>query len=321
MFNYLGVEMSFSIRQLYLSGYRAVGFTVLAGSLIAFLGSGLLMAFFMFNYTWIAPTILSPTSDKMLQFQSGYLNEQQAVSTLKVTLESQKRMLATTKGQLASLISFRNKIKDGTELQQSKVKDIHNSGNLNSKLTEQRNQIQNSLDSGLITKTDAIMSQVWIQNFNNSTTDSRVSLANLDQQLINLDVQIATTSDLVATEEQTVSETEKNLAIATSALSTLNSTAYAAAMNKGSNLAFLPYDNIKAGVVGAPVYDCRLMIVWCRQVGTIAKIYTDEQLVDFPLFNVRLSRTSRGVLISLDMTDPTAMKSQIVFAGSKPLLF
>jgi hypothetical protein len=113
---------------------------------------------------------------------------------------------------------------------------------------------------------------------------------------------------------------KRQLDIANAALETLNKTAYMAAMRNGANLAFIPYENHKIAVTGEPVFDCLLTIAICHQVGTIRQIHNDEQMLDFPLFNVKLARTVRGFMVELDVTDKSAMSSSILFVG-KPLLF
>jgi hypothetical protein len=91
-----------------------------------------------------------------------------------------------------------------------------------------------------------------------------------------------------------------------------------AAMEKGSNLAFVAYDNQQVARVGAPVYDCYLMIIACHQVGTVRHVYGDEQMIDFPVFNVRMIRTIRGFYVDMDINYPRAMGSTVLFIH-KPL--
>lgn len=307
-----------NIRKLYGKFYKIIGFGLLitlTGILFFYAG---LMIFFIFNASWVAPTILSATSDKMLQFQAGYQSQQQTVSTIKVLLDSQQRALETSKYQLKILEEFRREIDNGSKLQTSKSSDIAISRTLATKLDLVKSETEASASKGLITKFDAVQTLASIQSFKNSITDSTISATTLQQQLITLDVQIRTVRDQVGTQQFTVEESLKNLKNATTALDILDSSSYARALATGSNLAFIPYDNIRVATVGAPVYDCSLMVIVCHKVGTIRKIYKDEQIVDFPLFNIHFSHTIRGVLIDMNMTKPESMRSTIFFIG-KPL--
>jgi hypothetical protein len=140
------------------------------------------------------------------------------------------------------------------------------------------------------------------------------------RQLVDLEAQLNAIDDGIAVQLKTVSEAEAALKKAKAIMETLDDAAYMNILrNGGGNMAFLAYDNATNAKAGSPVYDCYLTIVACRQVGIIKKIYADEQLVDFPIFNVRFSRTVRGTLVELDLTDKTAMKSSILFFNFKPL--
>lgn len=78
--------------------------------------------------------------------------------------------------------------------------------------------------------------------------------------------------------------------------------------------AFVPYDNQDAVRGGAPVYACRLQIVWCSRVGVIKTITKDEERVQHPLFNTLM----RGVLAELDLKDERAARNQVLFVGHRP---
>ena len=308
------------LKTLYLKAYRFVGFLILSASMAFLFGYGFIMLFFMFNTTWLAPTILSATSDKMLQFNSGYLSALQTNTQLDVILQQQQLALTTTRKQYDDLVAFQRSIQGGAMLKAKKRLDLAKSAELNNKLAQTRKQTEQSLSVGLINGVDATREIAAIQQFNNATTDSEIELATLQQQLINLDAQINQLGDLMVVEQETIKQTQANLEVAKHTLSSLNDTAYAHSRASGSNLAFLAYDNFNSVHEGQPVYDCYLLIVACHKVGTINHIYKDEQVVDFPLFNVRLSRTVRGVFADIDVTDSAAMKSSVWFAN-KPLWF
>lgn len=309
------------LKKLYLKAYRLVGFLVITTSLSFLFGYGIVMGFFMGSHSWIAPTILSSTSDKMLQFNSGYLTALQAAAQLNVVLEQQQLALATSKLELVQLIDFKASIKSGTQLQTSKRADLNSSQELLAGLSKIKEEAKQSLKAGLITTEDAVQTQTAIQQFGNAHTDAKISLVTLQQQLLNLDYQIRQLQDATILEERTIKETQSNLLIATQTLTSLRSSAYFSAVNNGSNLAFLSYNNFGKVKEGLPVYDCYFMLVACHKVGTIKHIYKDELTIDFPVYNIQLNRTVRGVLLEMDMIDPSAMRSQIVFVGSPPILF
>jgi len=316
------------LKKLYLTAYRAVGFGVLAAGLATMVSWGILMLFFMFSTSWVAPTVLSPTSDKMLQFNTGYQSAVQNLETLKVTMRQAERDLEYARANARTLHGAKKDLVtsiDGVaKVNENKVTDLHATSILIQKLQEIEKQNLESRQRGLITNEEAIQAAAQVQSLVNANTDNAISFFSnhglVLTQAIQLAQQIAQADNDVKTKEDTLQAAQLTERMAENVVSTLEATAYAHAQRGGANLAFLPYDNIKIAKIGAPVYDCYLMIIACHRVGTIKHIYHDEQLVDFPLFNVRLSRTVRGIFVDMDMTHPEYMGSTVMFIG-KPLLF
>jgi hypothetical protein len=229
-------------------------------------------------------------------------------------------------------------------LAEKQDRDIRDSRELQGQLLELKAETVKLLRSHVLTQDMATQSQTLIQNFLNSLTDNEatrftlasgadllarkrstllgtpasvdqmnavVSYGALKQQLLQNANDLQTAGDMVRT-------TQAQLTLANQALATLKDTSYMAAMEKGSNLAFVAYDNQQVARVGAPVYDCYLMIIACHQVGTVRHVYVDEQMIDFPVFNVRMIRTIRGFYVDMDITNPKAMGSTVLFIN-KPL--
>jgi hypothetical protein len=345
--------------KLALTGYRTAGFAMLLGLCAALLGYMSIMVFFMFSNSWIAPTVLSSTSDKMLQFQSGYMAASQQWGVAEVTHNQAVRQQGVLTAQHAELedLLLRSDMAMSVETQEEKSqlaiahglaekqdRDIRDSRELKGQLLDLKAETGKLLRSHVVTQDVATQTQTLIQNFLNSMTDdeaARFTLAGgaellarkrntllgapasvdemnavvaydaLKQQLLQNANDLQTAGDMVRT-------TQEQLTLANQALATLKDTSYMAAMEKGSNLAFVAYDNQQVARVGAPVYDCYLMIIACHQVGTVRHVYGDEQMIDFPVFNIRMIRTIRGFYIDMDITNPKAMGSTVLFIN-KPL--
>lgn len=348
-----------SLHQFYIRGYRITSFTFLTAAMVTLAVYGITMIFFLFDSTWIAPTVLSTTSDKMLQFEGGYLTVTAQQGTANVAYNQavrQVEVLTQQKDQLAILLAksdsaikvetTSNKvvIDQASLVANQRKKDLNSSALLSSQLETIKSETQNLLAAHVITQDIATQNLATIQSFGNSLTDSKTALLLLNQQTDDLsrkretllgagksvDAMISITayasiqqlarqnlSDL-KTAQDTVTAAKAQLDLATAAVSTLNQTSYMAARKSGSNLAFVPYDNQRIAKVGSSVYDCYLLFVACHKIGTIRHVYHDELIVDFPLFNIKLSRTIRGFLIDLDVTNEKAMSSSVLFVN-KPL--
>lgn len=311
----------------YLYIYRSLGFAFLGGTLATLAFYALLMVFFFFNSTWIAPTVLSPTSDKMLTFSAGYQHSLQNFVTLQAT-ESQavrdKELAQATSIILKNLIDkvvvydFRT-----NNLVLNKQRNIAESTKIVKSLDETKKLTQLSLEARLITIDEATKLFTTIQQFKNGVTDSSIALGTtnitLETQIMQLRQQLAQTENDEKSKDDALKAIRLSLATAREELARLKDTPYYRAIRNGANLAFVPYENIDSLQIGAPIYDCALMIIICRKVAVVSNIYKDEQIIDFPLFNIRFSRTVRGILIDMNVYAPESMSSTIMFVGSKPL--
>lgn len=316
-----------SFKKAYLFTYRGTGFAIMSFTLAALGVYGFLMMFFFFNSTWIAPTVLSPTSDRMLQFSAGYQQAVQTYETLKVTEAKAERDRQYANFSLIALklskAELNQQLKNIDVLTGHKVKDLSDSNGLLTQLNGVKAQTQASRKAGLITNEDATQTVTAIQQFRNGTTDGGLTLSTaritLTGQVVQLEQAIQQAQNDERTATDTIASTKTAIDLARAEVLVLNNTSYMHAMKDGANLAFVSYDNLKNIKAGEPIYDCYLLVILCHKVGTVGEVYKDEQLVDFPIFNVRFSRTVRGVMSSLDMDGQKPMSSSILFVGSKPL--
>lgn len=321
------IRIASFVKKFYLTGYRSFGLLMITGTLAAIVIFGFLMTFFFFNTSWVAPTVLSPTSDKMLQFVAGYQQAIQNVETLRVAESQAERDSVLADNTAQKLFVLNQKVRTYTEnlahLSTQKKKDLAKSYQLIKDLQQVKTETLASAQAGLITKTDVTQILTSIQQFSNVTTDGDIAVGTVtvtaEAQDIQLQQQMLQAQNDAKSKHEMVIAARVSLKTAESELKTLEDTSYRQAMNRGANLAFVPYDNLNNVRIGLPVYDCSLMVIICHKVGTIKHIYSDEQLVDFPIFNMRFSRTIRGVFVSLNMTVPASMADTIVFVGSKPL--
>lgn len=308
----------------YLKVYKTLGFLILSCVSILIFGYVGLMGFFLADYNWVAPTVMSPTGDKMLQYESDYQQVFQNLETLKVTQSQAERDYIATKenARLLHLLydQMYEYMQKSTLLNARKKNDINDSYSLVNDLNKVKDQTIKSVQGGLITKTDATSALATIQQFRNATTDGNQSYHTLgitiDMQLVILRAQVIQADNDTMTKREMADAANKSAEVTSYVMKQLEQSSYYNAYVKhGSNLAFLPYDNMNFAKAGDNVYDCYLMVIICHKVGTISKVYHDEQLIEFPLFNVRFSHMVRGVMVELDMDQPKYMTSTLFFTG------
>lgn len=318
------------LKPFYLFTYRSLALLLLSTALIFIVGWGFVILFFMFNTTWVAPTVLTQTSDHMLQFSSGLEQAIQTAELDKVAVHQSERDLQYAIDNVKMLQQIQEHLMKYSKQSDSTTGEKNHQLSKSQELATELDSIkQKALDSrkaGLIDNVTLAQMSTFIQEFENTLTDSRQQLStlgmNTEAQTLQVVEQLRLAQNDVHTKQEMVLASRTALNVAERTLASLQSSVYYSAFmnDKSSNLAFMAYGNIRKARVGAPVYDCLLQMVICHQVGTIRHVYKDEQIFDFPLFNVKLSRTERGFFVDMDMTNSDAMRNTVLFID-KPLWF
>jgi hypothetical protein len=92
---------------------------------------------------------------------------------------------------------------------------------------------------------------------------------------------------------------------------------YMRAAQHSLTIAAVPYENASTAKAGAPLYACRIGFLLCSKVGHVVESIEGEVPVRHPLH----SQFLRGQLVQLELTDPSAIERQVLFAGRPPLFF
>src|ERR1700722_3248492 len=321
-------------------------YAVLAGVRVFGLGS----AFYVGSKTWVAPVILSQGDKETLDLTSKTLATQNIVDDLNLDMGKLEETVAEARSHKAKLEKLlpaideaiaqenRHKRETGPVLanldKQKNVDDTRTQGAL-IKLADVDATIDKELAAGLITKSDATQATMLLVKSNGDLTDSRIATtllkdtiwektlpsttyldtlhkkAELESEIACLGIVIDTAQKEIATEQSQIAKLEGALALVK------QTPLWAAMQGARTNVALVPYDNQSVANQGAPVFDCYLSFVACRQVGDIKATFGGEQHTPHPIFKTDL----RGFLVQLELTDPDSAKSKTLFVGSKPLLF
>jgi hypothetical protein len=318
------------LKPVYLFIYRFIAFFAITGSLLFLIGWAWIMVFFMGSSTWIAPTRLSMTNDKMLTFNQAYQTADQNLETLTVTRDQAARELQTVQSTYSRLtdlsIHFNVYLDSLKKTAPVKLSQVGNSMNLFGDLNAIEVQARRNAKLGLISNDILVSTLSTIAQFKSIATDGKTNweTTNITAQgnLITLSTQLDQARNDIATKKATMDAAANSLVIAQKVMDNLGRSVYKYTFDgNGSNLVFLPNSGLDKVKVGSPIYDCYLTVIICHQVGTISHIFDDEQTVEFPLFNIKLSHTERGVIGQANMTVSKSMRSSILFVGRKPLFF
>lgn len=329
--------------------YRYIAVVVLYTILVCVVSYGTVMAFYTVNNTWTAPFIVTPTNDKILELTSRIVSSQDALATLTVNQQQiegslsdfrkTEQELRTLDGQFQHAILLQKKgdavdLPDLSPLSTQKHADNQSTSNTMAGAAVINKQIDLDLANGLITKTDAIGSRITIQQYSNYSTDNKLSEVLLRDVMRQKSPEYATTLNNLAKEAELrsaqvqlkiqIQSNEEQLASdkgqiqqLTVAIDTAKASPYFLATQNRVHFAFVPYTNQAAAFVGAPVYDCYLNMILCRQVGIIQRVFSDEEHITHPIFKTDV----RGFLIQLELNRVESAKSPTLFLKRKPLLF
>jgi hypothetical protein len=321
-------------------------YAVLAGVLVFGLGC----TFYAISKTWVAPVILSQDDKDTLDLTGKTLATQNTVDDLKLDIGKLENTVAEAtlhKAKLQKLlpavdeaIAQENRHKRETgpvlaNLDKQKHADEARTQSALVKLADVDSNIEKELAAGLITKSDATQATMVFVKSHGDLTDSKIARtllkdtiwektlpsttyldtlhkkAELESEIACLGIVIDNAQKQITTERNQVTKLDQALKVA-------KQTPLWAAMQDGrTNVALVAYENQAVAIEGAPVYDCYLSFVACRQVGTLKAKFVGEQHATHPIFRSDL----RGFLVQLELTVPDSAKSKTLFVGSKPLLF
>jgi hypothetical protein len=342
-------KIRLSLGKFILMAYRAAGITVLYGGLLLILGYTIVIGFYAVNSSWVAPFIVTPTSDKILDMTAKLVTSQQTLNTLVIdrdrldgSLGDMRRMKSQLDGldadfrKAISLQSTGNQTDapDLTALNERKRQDNTQTEAIIAETSEVEAKINKDLAANLITKGDAAVAKTQLRQSQNQFTDGQIAEVLLRDNVRQKEPKYTTTVDTLAKEAElkseiaqlavTISSGEEQLVTdktqigeLNSAVATAQDSPYFLATKGDIKFAFVPYDNENAVKMDAPVYGCFLNMVICHRVGTVKHIFKDEEKITHPIFKTDV----RGFVIQLELTDQAAAKDKVLFVGRKPLLF
>jgi urease accessory protein UreF len=331
----------------YVSVYRVVAMFALYGMLMGIAAYATTMAFYALNSNWIAPITISPSNDKILAMTQQVVSSQQALDTLSLqtkSLELSLREMLSRRVTLQHLATELDQVLQteraaNTDMGQNlkalagrKQDDIAKTQELLGNIERQRADIEHNLSVGLITKSEAMAQEQSLAQFQNTLTDNQIGAVmlqdnvrqkltrdlsavdsitktvELQSEIQQLDVQIATTQAQVKNNALEAGKIAHALKVA-------HDSPYlvASESTRPVDFAFVSYDNPVNE--GEAVLDCRLSFVVCHQVGTVTRVFGEEEQATHPIFRSPI----RGYMVQLSLNDPWAAKSKTLFVGNAPL--
>jgi hypothetical protein len=338
-------------RKSFIAAYRIAAVITLYGLLIGIGAYAAVLTFYSTNRSWIAPVLISPSNDRVLSLTAQVVASQQSLSGLMLSTKNlrearpdmvQRRAVLEYLNEQLNAASLQQKAdntasgKELTRLVQQKHADLKATGAMLADIDRSTQDIDRNLKAGLITRSEALQQKTTLAQFRNAYTDAQVSevvLKDSARQKLSTDLSVVDTisktiqikSELaqlelnIKTGDDTIASNLAQIANIQKAIrATLDSPYFVAAQSQhATEFAFVSYENQNVVAPDAPVYNCVLSFIGCQKVGTVSRIFSEEERAINPIFKTDI----RGTFIQLSLTEREAIKSKTLFVGRKPLLF
>lgn len=334
------------------TAYRLLGFAILTIIVVVLIGYITTTAFFYMSNSWIVPTALAPTDEKIVALQAQLAERQNQRDQTAMALDQAERAIVV---QLAFQGEFARAIKSDLEGRKAALERMHQLAaaaastrtqikrSNNAYMTESQRRMKEEYKAGLIDRNAMLsgkfqMAQITSSNltlverqseYENRAAELEAETRSLEALLANTTVNGAMSYDVLKIkqeyqasrlETQKAIETRDTLKIALARqdklVASLQQSSYLRAMADGAQVAFVPYGNLKDVKKGNSLYGCKLGMVFCHQVGTVLDVLPGEVVFKHPNRDKQL----RGQMLELRLEDGADATDDVLFVGGRPLL-
>ena len=332
------------------ASYKLVGFAVLTLvvlALVAYLGASI---FYTFSRSWVAPTVIAPTDEHVLELKSRLAEQQSARDQILAGLADADRVIAmheeylenARKALAEELADRRSELASLHALDHtfaSTRAEVKSDSRAWSDLSKQ--QLSAEYGAHLIDREAALSGALQLSQLaqgNMNLAEHEMALAKRRAELIrDTDALAAAVSHQPARHHslevlrilQELKRAQLELAKAADNRKVLQNSLgrydeivrsiaespYLLAVAQKSTIAFTPYANLTKVKAGAPLYACSLGLFWCRRVGEVVKVLPGEVSLKHPMRNELL----RGQSVQLRLGDAEAAEDKTLFVGGRPL--
>jgi hypothetical protein len=347
------------LNKLVVSSYKVMGFAILGAILLGLASFIFTNVFYMTNSSWTTPLMLSSTDPRVLQLVSQLSQEKaarDAVATQRLQLQAQ---LEDAKRIQASEGRFQAAFQDamlaeaadrGSELAQLQrlIRDVRKTRSDVADTSRDytavsKEQIKDEYAAHLIGKDEATRGGYELSQIAGANLALHEKHVEIDARITELQRAVSSLRNGKAAAsyevlhmrheyEQSVLASKKaegdaeafdksiamldaTIAGYDAQIARIARAPYVMAADRSVTTAFVPYDNAEAAKVGEPVYSCFMGPLFCRNVGKVAEVLDGEVIDKHPLHN----RDLRGLLVRLELTDPSAVQHPVLQLHRKPL--
>jgi hypothetical protein len=347
-------KLSQDTRQLIVTAYRLLGFTVLSVIVVVLVGYLATSVFYFVSDSWVQPMVVAPTDERILALEAKLTELEDSRDSLVAELSHVDRMIEMQQGFQAEFAeAIRADLKNRTSA-------LERARNLAGAYAGARESIQKSnsafarasrqnmskeYEAGLIDQSDLLSRKYQLAQIKNSNLSLAERQAEYEERAAELASEAnalnailsknggegALSYDVLRIKREYEDSRLENARaldnrrrLATSLdrqqarIDALNQSPYLRALAENANMAFVPYGNLDNVEVGAPVYSCWLEMLFCGEVGKVIEILPGEVSFKHP----HRSTVVRGQMISIELDEDEADAAQesVLFVGGRPLM-
>ncbi|MEO6772926.1 MAG: hypothetical protein ABI467_07870 [Kofleriaceae bacterium] len=333
------------------TAYRLLGFAILTIIVVVLIGYITTTAFYYWSNSWIVPTALAPTDEKIVGLQGQLAERENQRDQTAMALDQAERAIAV---QQAFQGEFAKAIQSDLDGRKAALERMHQLAHAaastrsqikrsnNAYASESQRRMAQEWKAGLIDRNAMLSGKFQLAQISSSNlslierqADYETRAEDLEAQTRSLEALLAHTTTpgamsydvLKIKQEYEASRLETQKAIETrdtlktalaredKLVGALKQSAYLRAMADGAQVAFVPYGNLAKVKQGDHLYGCRLGMVFCHEVGTVLEVLPGEVLFKHPNRDKQL----RGQMVELKLQDGVAATDDVLFVGGRPM--
>jgi hypothetical protein len=337
------------------STYKLIGFavlTVIVLALLSYLGANV---FYWFSTSWIEPTVVAPTDDRVLALSTQLLSQSSARDKVAADLADAERVMKMhedfldgARKALADELSDRktelNRLMALDKSFASTRAEVASNGRAFTSMSKR--QLAAEYRARFIDRESAVAGALQLSQL----AQGNVSMAEKEIELYKRRAELQRETDALAAIVvgqpgkqssrhsievlkivQDVKRAEVELAKARDdhevlqkslerydqMVKTLQESPFLKAVGGKGTIAFVPYDNVDRIKPDAPLYGCAIGPLFCKRVGKVVALLSGEMSFKHPLHNSQL----RGQPVQVQLDDLKDAERKVLFVGSRPILF
>ncbi len=339
------------------TAYRVLGFAILTIIVVVLVGYIVSSAFFYVSSSWAVPMQVTSSDEKVVSLSAQVGEQQNARDRIADELnQAERAIVAQQEFQVQFTKAIKGDL-EGRRAALARMKGLANTaagtraaiaGQNRAYAGAARKRMQQEYAAGLIDREGMLNGKFQLAQISGSNLSLAEKQAEYEQRAAELEA-TARSLDAILSNAESAGDTALSyevlqikqqyeasrleLAKAVEArdtlkaslrrqdklLAALKSSAYLRAIDDKATVAFVPYGNIENAKKGAPVYACKLTMVFCYHVGEVIELLPGEVSGRHP----HRDKSMRGQLVEIKLDHDTADagETEVMFVGGKPFLF